>query len=228
MYIFASTRSWNKIAFNFLKNNIEENGLYVENMTELISALNVNESPRWVFFAHWSEIIPEYITRKINGVIFHCTDLPYGRGGSPLQNLIIRGHKETKVSAIRLVNKLDAGNILLKSNISLDGSASEIFERMAHIIGEQCLRILRNDYNETEQEGEVTFFKRRKPDESNLDKNSFTDLESIYNFIRMLDCDGYPRAYVDIGIFRFEFAKATYQDKDSVSCQVKISKKKGD
>ena len=44
------------------------------------------------------------------------TDLPYGRGGSPLQNLIINGHKETMMSALRCVQELDAGPIYLKKN----------------------------------------------------------------------------------------------------------------
>jgi len=36
------------------------------------------------------------------------TDVPYGRGGSPLQNLIVRGHTETKLTALRCVRDLDA------------------------------------------------------------------------------------------------------------------------
>ena len=34
------------------------------------------------------------------------TDLPYGRGGSPLQNLIIRGFESTKISAIEFKMEL--------------------------------------------------------------------------------------------------------------------------
>ncbi len=50
-------------------------------------------SPRYIFFPHWSWIIPKEIYEKFECVIFHMTDLPFGRGGSPLQNLIVRGHK---------------------------------------------------------------------------------------------------------------------------------------
>ena len=55
------------------------------------------------------------------------TDLPYGRGGSPLQNLIIRGHKKTKISALRMVNELDAGPIYFKRSLSLNGNAQKIY-----------------------------------------------------------------------------------------------------
>jgi methionyl-tRNA formyltransferase len=42
------------------------------------------------------------------------TDLPFGRGGSPLQNLISRKIYNTKLSAIRVVKELDAGPVFLK------------------------------------------------------------------------------------------------------------------
>lgn len=32
---------------------------------------------------------------------FHMTNFPYGRGGSPLQNLMKRGHHTTTITALR-------------------------------------------------------------------------------------------------------------------------------
>lgn len=54
------------------------------------------------------------------------TDLPYGRGGSPLQNLIKRNIENTKISAIKVVKDLDAGDIYLKRDLNLNGTADEI------------------------------------------------------------------------------------------------------
>src|SRR5690349_7716249 len=65
--------------------------------------------PEFLFFPHWSWLIPEKIHSQFDCVIFHMTDLPYGRGGSPLQNLIIRGHQETMLSALKCVKVFDAG-----------------------------------------------------------------------------------------------------------------------
>ena len=42
------------------------------------------------------------------------TDLPYGRGGSPLQNLIANKIYDTKISAIRAEGGIDTGRIYLK------------------------------------------------------------------------------------------------------------------
>ena len=64
------------------------------------------------------------------------TDLPYSRGGSPLQNLILRGHQETQIIALRCVAELDAGPIYMKRPLSLEESAYEIFVRAADVVQE--------------------------------------------------------------------------------------------
>ena len=45
------------------------------------------------------------------------------------------------------------------------------------------------------QTGEPVFFKRREPQESDL--SALSDLRKIYDLIRMLDAEGYPRAFVE-------------------------------
>ena len=70
------------------------------------------------------------------------TDLPYGRGGSPLQNLIIRGNKTTKISAIKVTKGIDEGPVYLKKELNLDGTAKEIFVRSAYIIQEMIESII--------------------------------------------------------------------------------------
>ena len=36
--------------------------------------------PDFVFFLHWSFIIPKEIFEQFECIVFHMTDLPYGRG----------------------------------------------------------------------------------------------------------------------------------------------------
>ena len=59
------------------------------------------------------------------------TDLPYGRGGSPLQNLIIRGHRDTQLTALKCEENVDEGPVYAKTPLSLSGSAEEILARGA-------------------------------------------------------------------------------------------------
>jgi methionyl-tRNA formyltransferase len=111
-------------------------------------------------FPHWSWIIPKEIHGNFPCIIFRMTDLPYGRGGSPLQNLIIRGHDRTMLSAIKCVSELDAGPIYQKVPLELNGSAEEILTRGSVLMGEMIVYIVTNRPVPTPQKGEVVGFKR--------------------------------------------------------------------
>ena len=69
------------------------------------------------------------------------TDLLYGRGGSRLQNLIFRGHKDPILTALRMVQVIDAGSVYVKCPLSLKGTAHEIYIRAAQLSYEimQCM-----------------------------------------------------------------------------------------
>ena len=93
-----------------LAQQLPETRIFYLRSPEELSHVRLSEiNPEYVFFPHWSWRIPESIYGNYSCVIFHMTDLPYGRGGSPLQNLIVRGHKSTQVSALKCIAELDAG-----------------------------------------------------------------------------------------------------------------------
>lgn len=163
--------------------------------------------PRFVFFPHWSAKIDKNIHEGFECVIFHMTDLPFGRGGSPLQNLIARGIYETKISALRCVEEMDAGPIYLKKPFSLYGAAGEIFLRASNVIEEMIVEILETLPEPSLQEGEPTIFRRRRPEEGNLARAQ--SLNQVFDLVRMLDADGYPHAFIEIGSFRMEFTRAS-------------------
>mgnify|MGYP006435580107 CR=1 FL=1 len=177
--------------------------------------------PDYIFFPHWSYLIPEDIYNRFECVIFHMTDLPFGRGGSPLQNLIANGYQETMLSAFRCVKELDAGPIYLKEPLSLHGNAEEIFLRASKIIESMIVRILFEQPEPVDQSGEVTTFNRRTPDQS--DWSDATTLDEVFDRIRMLDADGYPPAFVRVGPYMLEFSRAS-RKAESVIADVKISK----
>ena len=161
---------------------------------------------------HWSYIIPKDIFNLFNCVVFHMTDLPFGRGGSPLQNLIIRGYEKTKISALKVTNGIDSGPIYLKKPLSLDGTAYEIMIRASQIIETMISQILENKIVPKGQSGEVVQFSRRMPKDSDI--SQLNSLKQIYDYIRMLDCEGYPSAFFENDYFRFEFSKSNlFKDK---------------
>jgi len=134
------------------------------------------------------------------------TDVPYGRGGSPLQNLILAGHTETMLTALRMVKEMDAGPVYAKRPLSLDGSAEAIYLRGGQLSLEIIQWMIEHNPQPTPQEGEVVTFKRRKPEQSSLPNSG--SLESAYDFIRMLDAEGYPHAFIEHGNYLINFRNA--------------------
>ena len=150
------------------------------------------------------------------------TDVPFGRGGSPLQNLIARGFSETKISAIKCHENFDSGAVYIKMPLNLNGTAEEIYMRAAKKIEEMILFIIKNKPVPVEQQGEVIVFNRRKPEEGNI--ANLEDLVQVYDFIRMLDADGYPLAFYETELFRFEFSRASLKNGYIIS-DVKITRR---
>ena len=173
-----------------------------------------------IFIPHWSYIIPNDIFENYECIVFHMTDLPFGRGGSPLQNLISRGIYSTKISALKVDKGIDTGDVYLKENLELDGAATDIFERANHIIQKMIISILQNKIKTVPQKGKVTIFKRRKPHQSNIIE--LETLQKVYDYIRMLDADGYPKAYLENKFLKFEFNNANFKNKNEIIATVKI------
>nr|WP_315055742.1 methionyl-tRNA formyltransferase [uncultured Lysinibacillus sp.] len=179
--------------------------------------------PVYIFFPHWSYKIPKEIYENFECIIFHMTDLPFGRGGSPLQNLISRGIYETKISALRCVEAFDAGPIYLKWPLSLYGNAEEIYLRASDIISDMIKVIIKNELQPIEQKGEETYFTRRKAHESNIEQ--LNSLQKVFDYIRMLDAEGYPLAFLETDFLKLEFSRASIK-KDHITADVKITVKK--
>ena len=164
-----------------------------------------------IFFPDWSWIVPSEIINNFNCVCFHESDLPKFRGGSPIQNQIIRGIEKTKTTAFLMTDKLDAGQIMLKRNLSLKGSLDEIFERMIENDYLLIQKIIQGSYSLKSQKGKPTKFKRRTPKESELPHLNFSK-KHLYDFIRMLS-DPYPNAFIKIDKRKIIFKNILYDGK---------------
>ena len=197
--LYHSTGLLSKLDFDYI--------LRKEDLTEKYLR---ERRPDYVFFPHWSYLIRPEIYENFNCVIFHMTDLPFGRGGSPLQNLIQRGIGKTKISAIRCVKQVDGGDVYLKRDFDISrGSAAEIYSRAGEVISLMIDEIVEKHPVPVPQKGEVIEFKRRTPDQS--DMSEVVGLNGAYNHIRMLDAVGYPKAFIEEGELRYEFSNAVFE-----------------
>ncbi len=133
-YLVATIKPWNIAAFHARMPNLPGRWHLVCRREDLTPDLVRRTGPRYIFFPHWSWRVPDVILDAAECDSFHMTDVPYGRGGSPLQNLILRGPDDTRVSALRMVAELDAGPVYLKRPFRLEGRAQDIYARLADLV----------------------------------------------------------------------------------------------
>lgn len=220
-YLVLGSKPWNERLFAETLQRLPGRWVFVNSAQALTLDFVRMLSPRYIFFLHWSWKVPAPIVKQFECVCFHMTDVPFGRGGSPLQNLIVRGYRETRLTALRMTGEFDAGPVYWKEVLSLDGGAEEIYLRTGQLSAKMIQQIIREEMTPVAQQGAAVNFKRRTPAESEIQRSA--SLGELFDFIRMLDAEGYPRAFVDHAGMRFEFSRPALYDGRIVA-DVKITK----
>jgi len=82
---------------------------------------------------------------RLGCVNIHSSLLPRWRGAAPIQWAILGGDRETGVTTMRLVEKLDAGDILMQARtpISAEDTAGSVHDRLAGMGAELIVPTLR-------------------------------------------------------------------------------------
>ena len=204
-YIVVGSKPWNRNVFYEKIINYPGEWLFIGSQEEFSLSEIKKVNPRYLFFLHWSWKLPSELIDTYECVCFHSTDVPYGRGGSPIQNLIVRDHESTKLTALRMTKDFDAGPVYYKSELCLAGNAEEIYIRATYLSAKLIQRIINEQPELTPQSGDIVNFKRRRPEESEIP--SANSLQKLYNHIRMLDAEGYPKAFIQHEGFRYEFSR---------------------
>lgn len=214
-YLVAAIGDWNKSLFERHSPHLPGNWFFVSSPDELKVNLSEGLNPRYIFFPHWRWIVPEEVLTQFECVCFHMTDVPYGRGGSPLQNLIVRGHKETLLTALQMEKGLDTGPVYLKRPLSLYGSAKDIYIRASELTWEMIKDIVASEPKPVAQTGAPEVFKRRIAEQSEI--GTGLSIEQVYDYIRMLDAPDYPKAFLNTDTYRLEFEDAKLQGEEVVA-----------
>jgi methionyl-tRNA formyltransferase len=209
-YLVAGYKTWNRRIFDDEISNFPGRWLFIGEREQLTIPLLKKVKPRYIFFLHWSWLVPKEIIENYECICFHMSDVPYGRGGSPLQNQIMQGNRYTKLTALRMVSELDAGPVYIKEGLSLEGNAEEIYIRASYLSAKMIRYIIEECPEPVMQNGDPTIFKRRKPSDSRI--RDACSLQALHDFIRMLDADGYPLAFIEQAGFRYEFKRAALYD----------------
>ncbi len=204
IYVICAYREYSLELYRKLKKNYDF--ILITKKKDLTLKKIKKINPKFIFFPDWSWIVPNDIIENYNCICFHESPLPKFRGGSPIQNQIIRGKTKSKTTAFIMNNKIDAGDIVMQMNLSLEGTITEIFSKMLENDYKIITKIIKQNYKTKKQIGKPTTYRRRTPEQSEL-KNLNHSKIFLHNFIRMLG-DPYPNAFLKIGKKKLIFKKS--------------------
>ena len=157
--------------------------------------------------------IPKYGCLNLHGSI-----LPKYRGAAPIQYALLNGDKETGVTLMEMVDKMDAGKMyaIKKFPLTLDDNYDSTVAKMEQvcfeIIEENLDKYLNNELKGEEQNEElVTFTKKILPEDEiiTFDKTS----DEIVNKVRALST--HPGAYFVFNNIKYKILKAEKIDDSS-------------
>ena len=207
---------------NYFKNKIKKkNFLFISSPKKFTFSTIKKLNPKIIFFPHWHWKVHKEIIKNYMCIGFHTSHLPYGRGGSPIQNLIIRGFKKTQLCAIKMSTGFDDGPVFARRTVTLRGSGKEILNVAYKKILIMIYKFIKKLPKPKKQNGKVTVFKRRKPYESEI--KDLNNINKLFDYIRMLDIDynNFPKAYINLNKFKIFLSDAKLK-KNEIICKATI------
>lgn len=150
--------------------------------------------------AAFGQILPESLLNapKLGAINVHASLLPKYRGGAPIHQAIIDGQKETGISIMYMVKKLDAGDIISQRAIAIEDQddVGSMHDKLSFLGADLLKETLPSIINGTNQrieqnEDEATFASNISRDQEKIDWSQ--SAEAIYNQIRGLS--PWPVAY---------------------------------
>jgi methionyl-tRNA formyltransferase len=147
------------------------------------------------FLLGCSGLVPgESLAKHRCNVVVHESDLPRGRGWSPVAWQVLEGKNEIPVCLFEAVEEADAGRVYLRDTMVLEGTEllPEIRHRQGEVTLRLCLRFLKMwpDIKGEPQSGEATWYRRRTKEDDRLPVDR--TIEELFDRLRVLDNQRYP------------------------------------
>jgi len=157
-------------------------------------------APDIIIVAAYGKILPRAILDipKLYPINVHASLLPKYRGAAPINWAIIRGEKETGITIMKMNEKMDEGDIMMKEKTSIeeDDDAETLHDRLAKLGGklirEALLKIKSGNATFTEQSQlEATYAPMLKKEDGLI--NWRQESGAIHSFVRGMN--PWPGAY---------------------------------
>jgi len=187
---------------NWLESYIIESPVFEDSQTFNYSISHDHQSVRGqdiVFILGYTRILGGAFLKKNSlNLVVHESDLPKGKGFSPVQWQILDGSKIIPVCLIEAVNKVDSGDIFCRHQFEL--TDYELYEEIRMKQAQATVEIINKfllsypNYTREKQLGEPKYYPRRtaKDGELHLDRT----IRQQFNLLRIGSNDGWPSFFV--------------------------------
>jgi methionyl-tRNA formyltransferase len=138
----------------------------------------------------------EQLALHRHNLVAHASDLPRGRGMSPLNWQILEGKNRITLTLFEADTALDGGDIYLQRVIEFEGHEllDEMQATLAKNIHAVCLEFVKGFPGIVEQarkqQGEASYYRTRTPADSELDPRR--SLAEQFSLLRVVDNQRYP------------------------------------
>lgn len=171
------------------------------------------------FLLSYSRIVPPALLRlNAQNLVVHESDLPRGRGWSPLSWQVLEGADRIPVTLLEAAEGVDSGPIYSQATIQLRGNelVDELRAAQAAATLALCTEFIsRHPFvlaDAREQSGTPTYYPRRGPADSRLDPDK--TLREQFQLLRIADFERYP-AHFEIAGRRFSVRITAMPDEPS-------------
>lgn len=166
--------------------------------------------------AAYGLILPQAVIEAfpLGCINIHGSLLPRWRGAAPIQRAIEAGDNESGITIMKVVEKLDAGDMLLKGSVPItaETTGETLHDAMAGLGAELIVKALDNWQNlhaEPQDERLVTYAAKIDKAESRLDFSM--PAEVLERKIRAFN--PYPAVYFEYGGERYKILRARVVDE---------------
>ena len=149
------------------------------------------------FCLSFSKILKKEIRDRFDQtLVVHASDLPAGKGWSPLTWQILEGKNQIPVSLFEADDSVDSGPIYAQRHINFEGHEliDSLRNKLAETTYELCSWFVaeypRSSAQPKMQNGTESFYSRRGPKDSQLDVNK--TIAEQFNLLRIVDNQAYP------------------------------------
>ena len=154
-----------------------------------------------IFISCTKIISKEGLLKNTSNIVCHPSDLPKGKGFSPIAWEILDGSNEITFTLFEANEDVDDGDIYYKETVLLKGD--ELNDDLRKIQASTTFKLIykyisRLPENKSySQKGSETFYSKRTPQDSELDINKTIDDQ--FNLLRIVDNERYPAFFIKNG-----------------------------